>query len=80
MADINLTYKIIILRLLDKAQIPLSNITLVDFFLEYEYTDYFNGQMAISDVVDSKMVDVIESHGSTSYVINDIVGDLNEND
>lgn len=71
MADINLTYKIIVLALLDKADIPLSNTTIMDFFLEYEYTDYFNSQMAISDVVDTKMIDVIETHGSTNYIIND---------
>ena len=71
MADINLTYKIIILGLLDKAKMPLSNTTIVDFFLEYEYTDYFSAQMALSDVVDSKMVDTIETHGNTSYTINE---------
>ena len=71
MADINLTYKIIVLGLIDKAKMPLSNTTIVDFFLEYEYTDYFNAQMAISDVVDSKMVDIIETHGNTSYSINE---------
>ena len=71
MADINLTYKIIILGLLDKAKMPLSNTTIVDFFLEYEYTDYFSAQMALSDVVDSKMVDIIETHGNTSYTINE---------
>lgn len=71
MADINLTYKIIILGLLDKAKMPLSNTTIVDFFLEYEYTDYFSAQMALSDIVDSKMVDTIETHGNTSYTINE---------
>ena len=71
MAEINLTYKIIVLALLDKSKAPLSNTTIVDFFLEYEYTDYFNAQMAISDIVDSKMVEVLQTHGNTSYRINE---------
>ncbi len=71
MADINLTYKIIVLSLLDKTDVPVSNTMIVEFFLDFEYTDYFNAQMAVSDVVDSKLVDVKETHGSTCYVIND---------
>ena len=71
MADIDLTYKIIVLGLLDKTDVPISNTMIVEFFLEYEYTDYFNAQTAISDVVESKLVDVKETHGSTCYVIND---------
>lgn len=71
MTDIDLTYKIIILRLLYKATSPISNFKLAGFFIEYGYTDYFNAQQAIFDVVDSKMVDVISAHGITSYVIND---------
>ncbi len=71
MADINLTYKIIVLELLNKADSKLSNRVIVDFFLEYEYTDYFSAEMAISDLAETKMVDVIETHGSTNYSIND---------
>lgn len=71
MADINLTYKIIILDILNMADTKLSNRVIVDFFLEYEYTDYFSAEMAINELVDSNMVDVIETHGSTNYSIND---------
>ena len=71
MADINLTYKIIILEILNKADTKLSNRVIVDFFLEFEYTDYFSAEMAINELVDSGMIDVVETHGSTNYSINE---------
>ena len=71
MADINLTYKIIILEILNKADTKLSNRVIVDFFLEFEYTDYFSAEMAINELVDSNMIDVVETHGSTNYSINE---------
>ena len=71
MADVDFTYKIIVLRLLDKANSPVSNFKLAEFFVECGYTDYFTALEAIGDVADSKMVDVIKTHGSTSYKLND---------
>ncbi|MCR4612001.1 MAG: DUF4364 family protein [Lachnospiraceae bacterium] len=69
--EIDFTYKIIVLRLLDKASSPVSSFKLAEFFVEYNYTDYFTAQQAIGDVVDSNMVNVIKSHGNTSYTLND---------
>ncbi len=71
MADVDFTYKIIVLRLLDKASLPISNSKLADFFVENGYTDYFSAQTAISDIVESDMVDVIKTHGTTSYTLNE---------
>ena len=71
MASVDFTYKIIILRLLDKAKSSVTNFKLAGFFVEYNYTDYFTAEQAIADVVDSKMVDVTRTHATTSYTIND---------
>lgn len=71
MADMNLVYKMIVLRMLKMIDAPLSNIQITNFFLDYQYTDYFNAQIAINELVDSKLLNVNEYHGNTQYIIND---------
>ena len=44
MAEPNMIYKISVLLLLSKVDIPLSNAQIVQFFLDKEYTDYFTIQ------------------------------------
>lgn len=50
MAEPNMIYKISVLLLLSKVDIPLSNAQIVQFFLDKEYTDYFTIQQVISDL------------------------------
>ena len=44
-------YKLIILYILDKVDFPLTNAQVSDFILEKEYTNYFNIQQAISELI-----------------------------
>ncbi len=71
MAEMDLFYKIIVLKMLDKAQFALSNMQITEFFLENEYTDYFNAQMAINELADTGLLNVKESHGNTEYELNE---------
>ncbi len=48
MADPNTIYKMTVLTMLDKVDFPLSNTQIANFFLEYDYTDYFTIQQIIS--------------------------------
>lgn len=67
MSDISLTYKIIILELLNRVNYPLSNAQITDFFTESGITDYFTTQEAISSLIDAGMLEVIHSNNNTLY-------------
>ncbi|MBQ9342458.1 MAG: DUF4364 family protein [Lachnospiraceae bacterium] len=49
-------YKLIILYMLDKSEIPLSNTNISDFILGMDYTNYFTLQQTISDLEASKLI------------------------
>ena len=53
--------------MLDKAGFPLSNTQLSNFFLEYDYTDYFRVQEVISNLVDSDLIIAESTHSNTQY-------------
>ena len=53
--------------MLDKAGFPLSNTQLSNFFLEYDYTDYFRVQEVISNLVDSNLIIAESTHSNTQY-------------
>ncbi len=69
MADIDLVYKLIVLRILDRVDFAVSNVQITTFFTEYGYTDYFKAQLALNDVADSSLANVTKSHGNTSYTL-----------
>ncbi|MBR5789746.1 MAG: DUF4364 family protein [Lachnospiraceae bacterium] len=49
-------YKLIILFMLDKSEIPLSNTNISDFILAMDYTNYFTLQQTLSDLENSKLI------------------------
>lgn len=59
-------YKLIILFMLDNAETPLSNSQISEFILDREYTNYFQLQQALSELVDTKFLDK-QVTGNTSY-------------
>ena len=72
MAEPQLIYKIIVLELLEKSELPLNNSQLTNFFLDGGYTDYFSAQQAISSDLEAGLIVVSEStHNSTSYTISE---------
>lgn len=55
--------------MLDKAGFPLSNTQLSNFFLEYDYTDYFRVQEVIGNLVDSNLILAESTHSNTQYTL-----------
>lgn len=64
-------YKLIILYILNKVDFPLTNAQLTDFILEKEYTNYFNIQQALNDLISSELITVASVHHSSHYRITD---------
>ena len=60
-------YKIAILEMLSKAVEPLSNSQITDFFLDWQYTDYFNVQQVINELESSGLLTSETLHNSTRY-------------
>lgn len=69
MAEPFTIYKLTILYMLDKAGFPLSNTQLSNFFLEYDYTDYFRVQEVIGNLVDSDLILAESTHSNTQYTL-----------
>lgn len=64
-------YKLIILFLLDKVDFPLTNAQMSNFILEKDYTNYFNIQQSVAELIEADLV-TIESIGHSSlYRITD---------
>lgn len=59
-------YKLIILYMLQKVNFPLTNAQISDFILDRGYTNYFHLQQAISEMLDTHLVEV-ETIRNTSY-------------
>jgi DNA-binding PadR family transcriptional regulator len=59
-------YKLIILFILDKVDFPLTNAQISNFILERDYTNYFNVQQSISELIEAEFV-TIETVGHSSY-------------
>ena len=49
-------YKLIILFMLDKSDVPLSNTSIADFILAMDYTNYFTLQQTLSDLESSNLI------------------------
>lgn len=69
MADPNTIYKMTILTMLSKAEFPLSNTQISNFFLEQDYTDYFTVQQAVSALLDAGLIRPESTRGNTFYHI-----------
>ena len=62
-------YKLLVLYMIDVIDYPLSNAQLSDFILGHGYTDYFNLQQAISDLIDTGMIEATKVINSTRYTL-----------
>ena len=50
-------YKLIILYMLEKVDFPLTNAQISGFILDKGYTTYFHLQQAISELIDSELIE-----------------------
>ncbi|MEG0190179.1 MAG: DUF4364 family protein, partial [Lachnospiraceae bacterium] len=71
MSELFTLYKLIILYMLQKVEFPLSNGQLSEFLLEKGYTTYFTLQQALSEMVDSELLQSEEIHKRTFYHLTD---------
>lgn len=71
MADTLTLYKLIILKMLNQIDSPLTNSQISEFILEKEYTNYFTLQQVLSEMEETKLVTVSSSHNTSLYHITD---------
>ena len=71
MADALTLYKLIVLKMLDQAETPLSNSQISEFILDKEYTNYFTLQQVLSELDESGLVTVSSSRSTSLYRITD---------
>lgn len=64
-------YKLIVLYMLSKVDYPLTNSQISEFILDREYTGYFQLQQAISQMLDSRLIDVETIRNTSYYKITD---------
>lgn len=64
-------YKLIILYILSKADFPLSNSQLTNFILENDYTDYFNVQQTLGELISDDYIHSQSIRNTTLYEISD---------
>ncbi len=55
--------------MLKRVNFPLTNAQLSDFFLNYEYTNFFTLQQALNELQESGLVRSESTHNSTRYLI-----------
>lgn len=70
-SDTFMLYKLMILYILSRVSFPLMNAQLTAFILEKEYTNYFNIQRAISELIDDAFISVQTIRNSSLYRITD---------
>lgn len=63
--------KLIILHLVQKMGISLSNSEICQFLLNKEYMDYFSAQQYLVELVDANWLEKAKEHNNTRYVITD---------
>ena len=62
-------YKLIILYILDSVDYPLTNTRLTEFIVERQYTNYFNVQQVLAELVEDGYVSSETSRNTTTYLI-----------
>lgn len=60
-------HKLILLYILDKIDIPMNNLEITQFVLENNYMNYFIIQQYISELIDSKFIEIIVVNGKERY-------------
>ena len=64
-------YKLIVLKMLDQIDPPLTTSQISEFILEKEYTNYFTLQQALSEMEETGLVTVSNKRNSSFYHITD---------
>jgi DNA-binding PadR family transcriptional regulator len=67
--DTFMLYKLMILYILSRVNFPLTNAQLTAFILEKEYTNYFNIQRALSELIDDSYISTKTIRNSSLYRI-----------
>lgn len=67
MKEVHTLYKLILLYLLNRVEIPLTNGQICAFVAEEQYTDYFTVQETLADMVESKLLETEIVRNSTFY-------------
>ena len=70
-SDTLMLYKLMILYILSRVNFPLTNAQLTVFILEKGYTNYFNIQQVISDLIGDSFITVKTVRNSSLYRITD---------
>ena len=65
MADTLSLYKLIILKMLEQVEYPLTNSQITEFILDKEYTNYFTVQQALSEMDETGLVNVTTKRNNT---------------
>lgn len=68
-SDTTMLYKLMLLYMLNRVNFPLTNAQLTDFMLDKEYTNYFNLQRIISELLDDEYIQGTTIRNSTLYKI-----------
>ncbi len=68
-SDTFMLYKLMILYILSRVDFPLTNAQLTAFILEKEYTNYFNLQRAIAELIDDAYISADTIRNSSLYRI-----------
>ncbi|MBQ9765252.1 MAG: DUF4364 family protein [Lachnospiraceae bacterium] len=64
--EVNTIYKLIILYMLNKINIPMSNTQISEFLLGKEYTNYFNLQQIIAELLESEFLKITDNTQKTT--------------
>ena len=64
--EVNTIYKLIILYMLNKINFPMSNTQISEFMLGKEYTNYFNLQQIISELLEADFLRIESSNSRTT--------------
>lgn len=70
-SDAFMLYKLIVLYILSRVDFPLTNSQLTEFILDKEYTNYFNVQQVISDLIEDKFITYKTIRNSSLYLLTD---------
>ncbi len=62
-------YKLMILYILNRVDSPLTSGLVSDYLTDREYTNYFNVQNALAELVDANLISISHTYNSTHYEI-----------
>lgn len=61
--------KLLLLYIIDKSQVPLSNSQITEFVLEENYMNYFLVQQFLSELIESKFLEYTKNKGKEKYIL-----------